>query len=134
MNWPVKMFMTPDPWTVRADESAEQAGRIMQAHGFHHLPVVEGETLVGVVTERDLRLMLSLRGTGAPIRVRDAMTKQPFVVGPDAPIAGVARSMAAGRYGSAIVMDGGRVVGILSVVDALDALARLAAPRPSYAP
>jgi CBS domain-containing protein len=50
----VREWMTADPITATADTSPEEAGRIMLEHGFRHLPVVEGERAVGIVSIRDL--------------------------------------------------------------------------------
>ena len=46
--------MTADPITATADTSPEEAGHIMLEHGFRHLPVVEGDRAVGIVSIRDL--------------------------------------------------------------------------------
>lgn len=46
--------MTRDPDTVDADEQAGQAAAVMIHGGFRHLPVVEGETVVGMISIRDL--------------------------------------------------------------------------------
>jgi CBS domain-containing protein len=51
---PVSRWMTPDPETVAPDADSEQAAEIMLSHGFRHLPIVEGTTLVGIVSLRDL--------------------------------------------------------------------------------
>ncbi|HKB07185.1 MAG TPA: CBS domain-containing protein [Candidatus Polarisedimenticolia bacterium] len=53
------------------------------------------------------------------------MTPGPYTVGPRTSLAKVARSMAKAKYGSAIVMDRGRIVGIFTATDALEALAGL---------
>ena len=50
----VREWMTADPITATADTSPDEAGRIMLEHGFRHLPVVEGERAVGIVSIRDL--------------------------------------------------------------------------------
>ena len=47
-------WMTPDPQSVSPDTSVEEAADIMLKHGFRHLPVVEGRTVCGVVSLRDL--------------------------------------------------------------------------------
>lgn len=51
---PVSEWMTPDPMTVGSDVQADDALEIMAAQGFRHLPVVEGKTLLGVVSLRDV--------------------------------------------------------------------------------
>jgi len=50
----VREWMTADPITATRDTSVEEAGRIMLEHGFRHLPVVDGERAVGIVSLRDL--------------------------------------------------------------------------------
>jgi CBS domain-containing protein len=50
----VKDWMTKDPMTVGPETDTEEAAAIMATHGFRHLPVVEGETVVGVVSLRDV--------------------------------------------------------------------------------
>lgn len=47
-------WMTSDPVTVHGGMDAEEAAEIMMANGFRHLPVVEGQTLVGIVSLRDV--------------------------------------------------------------------------------
>jgi CBS domain-containing protein len=50
----VREWMTADPITVAEQTPVEEAGRIMLEHGFRHLPVVQGERPVGIVSIRDL--------------------------------------------------------------------------------
>jgi CBS domain-containing protein len=50
----VSDWMTPDPQSAGPDTSAEEAADIMLKNGFRHLPVVEGRTVCGVVSLRDL--------------------------------------------------------------------------------
>jgi CBS domain-containing protein len=51
---PVADWMTPDPRSASPDTAAEEAAQIMLLHGFRHLPVVEGKSVCGVVSLRDL--------------------------------------------------------------------------------
>lgn len=50
----VREWMTPDPVTADEDTAAAQALEIMMEHGFRHLPVVEGERTIGIVSIRDV--------------------------------------------------------------------------------
>lgn len=50
----VSAWMTPDPQSASPDTSVEDAAQIMLLNGFRHLPVVEGRTVCGVVSLRDL--------------------------------------------------------------------------------
>jgi len=51
---PVSEWMTNDPVTADADMVADEATEIMMSRGFRHLPVVEGKTLIGIVSLRDI--------------------------------------------------------------------------------
>jgi CBS domain-containing protein len=50
----VSAWMTPDPQSAKPDTSVDDAAQIMLLNGFRHLPVVEGRTVCGVVSLRDL--------------------------------------------------------------------------------
>jgi CBS domain-containing protein len=50
----VREWMTPDPITASADTDVEDAGRTMLENGFRHLPVVDGEQAIGIVSIRDV--------------------------------------------------------------------------------
>ncbi len=58
----VGVVMTPDPVTIAADASAEEVKRMMHSKKFHHLPVVDGETVVGVVSLPEREFDLSWPG------------------------------------------------------------------------
>lgn len=98
---------------------------MMQALSIRHLPVVDGERLVGIVTERDMRMLEGCGVSPLETRVRDAMTPEPYVVDVKTPLATVAKHMADRKLGSAVIMDDGRIVGIFSTTDALRVLAEV---------
>ena len=50
----VRDWMTSDPVTVEGGLEAEEAAELMMSNGFRHLPVLEGQTLVGIVSLRDV--------------------------------------------------------------------------------
>jgi CBS domain-containing protein len=51
---PVSRWMTRDPETVEGDADSQRAAEVMLGGGFRHLPIVEDDTLVGIVSLRDL--------------------------------------------------------------------------------
>ena len=62
---PVSQWMTRDPVTATPDTTAEEAAQLMLRNGFRHLPVVEGRSLTGVVSIRDV-LASGIRRRRAP--------------------------------------------------------------------
>jgi acetoin utilization protein AcuB len=132
-NPQVVAFMTPFPYSVDVDAPLAQARQLMREHDFRHLPVTSGGKLVGVLTDRDIKLILG-PDFGSPnegdLKVRDAYVEQPCVVAASAPLAKVARIMADRHIGSAIVTKNDRLVGIFTVTDACRALAQVLGDRP----
>ena len=122
-------FMTEQPYTVHAGEPLELAKALMQEHGIRHLPVVNNRTVVGMLSERDLNLALGLEGVNrGKLVVMDICHGRPYVVKPDARLREVAAEMAVRYIGSAMVMEGTRLAGIFTTVDACRALAALLRP------
>ena len=127
-NPQVIAFMTPFPHSIDVDAPHEDAHKLMGEHRFRHLPVMSGGEIVGVLTDRDIKLVLG-PDFGSPdereLRVRDAYVERPCVVPASTPVAKVARVMAQNRIGSAIVTKHGKLVGIFTVTDACRALAEI---------
>ena len=93
---------------------------------MRHLPVLDGGRIVGIVSERDLQLLETLRGVRpADVRVEAAMTPDPYTVSPQASLSVVANEMARHKYGAAVVAERGRVLGIFTAVDALNTVVEL---------
>jgi acetoin utilization protein AcuB len=133
----ISAYMTPSPHTIGRDRPLSEAHRIMRDHAIRHLPVLDGAQLVGVVTLRDLHFIETLRDAQPElVLVEEAMTPDPYVVAPNESLERVAQVMAREKYGSAIVAQGGRVVGVFTLVDGMRALAALLAEsrRASRAP
>lgn len=124
----IRGYMTKSPITVGADQPIAVAHRVMREHRIRHLPVLSAGRLVGVVTERDLQLVEALPGSdAATIKVEEAMTPEPYAIGPQSSLEWVALEMAAHKYGCTVVVERGRVIGVFTTVDALRALTDLLA-------
>jgi acetoin utilization protein AcuB len=118
--------MTPSPHSIGREQTLAEAHRAMRTHLVRHLPVLSGGKLVGILSERDLHLVETLRDVNpAQVPVEEAMTADVFTVEPTASLEGIAREMAEHKYGSAVVMERGKVIGLFTTVDALRALASL---------
>lgn len=118
--------------TVRPDIPARMAAEMMRIHQVRHLLVtVEGERLIGILTDRDLRhaaflpllaphLTWEERWLKAP-RVRDVMTWKVVTIEPDVDLVRAGLLMFERRIGSLPVTDHGTLVGIVTERDVFDA-------------
>jgi acetoin utilization protein AcuB len=123
---PIEDFMTPSPHSIGAEQTLERASAVMREHTIRHLPVLHGGRLVGMLTDRDVHLLESLKDVDPRlVTVSDAMSTNVYAVAPETPLHEVAREMAKHKYGSAVVMHGHKVAGIFTTVDACTALADL---------
>src|SRR3974390_1537451 len=99
-NPQVVAFMTPFPYSIDVDAPLAEAHALMRKHHFRHLPVTSNESIVGTLTDRDIKLVLG-PDFGNPdereLRVRDAYVEGPCVVPASTPVAVVARTMAENR-------------------------------------
>jgi acetoin utilization protein AcuB len=119
----VAKYMTASPHSIGQEQTLSAAHKIMHDHLCRHLPVLHGGALVGIVTDRDLHLIESLKDVDpGEVLVEDAMSSQVYSVSPEAPLDEVASEMAA-------KMQNGKVVGIFTTVDACQALADLLQTR-----
>jgi acetoin utilization protein AcuB len=128
----IKHWMSPSPYSVGSDQLLRVAHEFMREHEVRHLPVLDGGRLVGIVSQRDLYFVEGIAGVDADVDlVEEGMSRDVYTVEPEEPLANVVREMANHRYGSAIVMTNGKVVGIFTTTDALELLARYAPKAPS---
>lgn len=124
----VRDIMNKALLTVAPEATLEEAYRVMQTMHIRHLPVMSGGRLVGVVTDRDLRLATSSLKSDpfAPgARVGDVMATEPKTAGPTDSVEEAARTMRELKIGCLPVLDGDELVGIVTGIDLLDALLHL---------
>jgi len=120
---PISELMTSSVHAVDLETSLPQARKLMSAHGIRHLPVLDNGKVVGLLSERDLGKL-----EGFPmidfniVSVPDAMSDDPYVVSPSTPALEVLQTMRDRRYGSAIIAEDRRPVGIFTTHDAVQAL------------
>lgn len=129
-----KDVMTPDPVTLTAQATIEDAADLMRERNIRHVPVVDDKgALAGMVSDRDLGYldlgrMIGDEGVDAVRRhlvtsVVKVMTPEVVTVGPDDDVGDLVDVMLESRVGAVPVVEGpsGRVVGIVSYVDLLRA-------------
>ena len=117
----VASVMTPFPYWIDAGDSVRRARGLMVEHQIRHLPVMQGRSLVGVLSDRDLKRALDPT-LGLPpedeLFVRDAYVSDPYVVDSSTALDVVLEHMAAHHVGSALVTSHGRLAGIFTATDA----------------
>jgi acetoin utilization protein AcuB len=124
--------MMRNPVSVDENDSMKKAMDLLRERDIRHLPVLkDGEKLVGILTERDIKQASPSPATALEIReiyylldkvkVRQIMTRRPYTISSTAPIEEAALIMREKKIGCLPVVDAGRVVGILTETDILDA-------------
>jgi CBS domain-containing protein len=125
----VRDLMTREPRTLRRNDRVTSADELIRMERIRHLPVLDddGEAVVGVVSQRDLFRGALARALGwgehattklfGQLFVKDVMTNEPVTIAPDAPLRDAAALMLARKIGCLPVVEGGRLVGILTESD-----------------
>lgn len=124
----VRDLMSSEVVTLGRDETLDIADRIMSLGRIRHMPVLDAEgRLCGVVSQRDLFRGALASALGLPkatqarllgaLLVREVMNPQPITTTPDTPITEAAAVMLRSKVGCLPVLDGDRLVGILTESD-----------------
>lgn len=133
---PVRELMTPDPLVVAPETPFLEVVRALLGRGIDAAPVVDGGRLVGVVSTSDLtaheeepaslaRTLLGGRSSREHARkcrgrtAQELMTSPAVTVEPGATVAEALRTMSRAHVGRVVVVEGGRVVGVLTRSDVL---------------
>ena len=131
----VRDVYTQGAVVVSPRTSIAEARRTMEQHKIRRLPVVDGDRLVGIVTQMDLlRALPSIATTLSiweinylldKVRVEEIMTRDVLTVEPDTDLAAAAKLMIERKIGGLPVVDGGKVVGVITESDIFRALVRI---------
>ena len=124
--------MTPFPYAVDIAAPIGQARKLMLEHHVHHLPVTQGGELKGIVSDRDIKLLLGPE-LGSPdpqdLTVEDAYVENGYSADLETPLAMVARTMAEQHIGAAVITRQQRIAGIFTATDACRVLAEFLEER-----
>ncbi len=124
--------MMRNPVWVDENDSMKKAMDMLKEHEIRHLPVLkDGEKVVGILSERDIKQASPSPATALEIReiyyildkvkVKQIMTRRPYTVSPGTPVEEAALIMREKKIGCLPVVDEGKLVGILTETDILDA-------------
>jgi acetoin utilization protein AcuB len=106
--------------TITPSATVNDALHLLHHNNIRHLPVVDRELFVGFVSETDLRQVLLLPD-GNDMRIRDVMNPSPVTIGPEENLEEAARRIYQHKIDGLPVLEDGRLVGIVTVVDILAA-------------
>lgn len=136
----VRDWMTPNPITIQPKTTLPEAHQVMRVSHIRRLPVVENGELVGIVTLGDVREAEPSDATSLSIyemhyllsklTVNKIMTRDPLTISPDASIRQAARLLLEHKIGGLPVMEGKRLVGIITESDIFRVLAQEPEPTP----
>ncbi len=120
----IKHWMIKDVITISPENTVEDAFQLMKKHSIRHLPVVEGDKIVGLVTESSIR-QYALPSVMDKLAVREVMILNPITIDAEATLDEAAKVIYRYKIGGLPVVQKGRLVGILTVTDLLGAFIEL---------
>jgi len=121
----VKDHMTRKPFTVPPGEDVRVAFSRLTDLFVRQAPVVEGGKVIGIVTDRDLRLAVAQTIDGSGISVASVMTPDPVTVSPDTPLKDAARIISRNKFNALpVVGPDGALLGLLTTTDILNGLVK----------
>jgi acetoin utilization protein AcuB len=124
MGTRVEEVMTPDPVTLQPDATVADAYALMAERGFRHVPIIEGGALVGVISMTDIGHLGARVQEISSRTLGEVMTKNVLTIGVQDPVEVAAALMASRKVNCLPVVENGKLVGIVTTYDLLDALAR----------
>jgi acetoin utilization protein AcuB len=124
-------WMIPDPKSIEVDDPVKTAVMLVVENRIRHLPVVSGESLVGIISDRDLKQAMPSIVAGATSEeyqtfmeetsVEQVMTADPISCAPDDDLVDVVRKFCEKKVGAIPVVEGERLVGIVTQTDMMQA-------------
>lgn len=127
ISLPVEEFTTPAPVVATEDEFIDRLEHLMRQYDIRHIPIIKNGLVVGIVSDRDLKVASGLSAREKIIiRASDIMAVNPVTVNAGATLDEVAFEMSENKVGSVIVNDeNDKFYGIFTVTDALNALVEI---------
>ncbi len=121
----VDRYMTREPYSIASTATLDRGRLLMQRHDIRHLPVVDGDKLVGMICDRDIAVMSALPGVDLSHVEVSRVMSPPVDVWGETPLDEVSELMTKQRTDYVVVRGGQGLEGIFTAVDALVALSDL---------
>jgi CBS domain-containing protein len=114
----IRDVMTPSPSTVKADQPAIEAAKLMREADAGMIPVMDNGDLLGTVTDRDIVVRVVAEGKDPhSTPVREIATTNPVTVEPDQNVDEALHLMARHQVRRLPVVEGGRLIGVVAQAD-----------------
>jgi CBS domain-containing protein len=137
----VREFMTSPVSSLASTAPLLDAALLLRSTHIRHIPILEGETLVGILTDRDVQRCTPSRLSRVSAEeynsifqntvVATVMTREPHTVAPDTPLQEAVNILRTGKLGCLPVLENGKLVGIITKDDMLAALFALLTGAPA---
>ena len=124
MGTTVDDVMTADPMTLPPTATVREAYELMKEHGFRHVPVAEGDLLLGIISMTDIGHLGAKVPAVLAKPLHEVMSTNLVTAKATDKVEVAAATMASRRINCLLVLDGTRLAGIVTTYDLLDALAR----------
>lgn len=134
-NEPISKLMAPDPITVHEKQKLSDVRKLLTEHGVHHIPVVSGDKLIGLISATDLLRVgygdiakIDARSFDAGLdtmTIRETMVEDIATIQHGDPIKQAADILSTGRFHSLPVLDGDKLVGVVTSTDLIKFLREL---------
>jgi len=108
----IKSVMTAFPYFIEVNAGLHAATKMMERHGIRHLPVKDGDELIGVVSDRDVKRAKDERHVG------DIVVRETYIVDLNERLDSVLLHLAKRHIGCALIVKEGRLAGIFTTTDA----------------
>lgn len=119
-------YMTTSPLTINSELDLQYAKNFMKEHRIRHLPVLEHDKIVGIISETDINFLQGFRGVSLKDqKIQDAMTTDVCIFEANAHLDEVCEKMIHNKIGSVLIQDNNKLVGIFTWIDALGAMSQL---------
>ncbi|NND87340.1 MAG: CBS domain-containing protein [Nitrosopumilus sp.] len=114
---PVSLFMTKKIHTIQSSESIQSAAKFFYEKDISSLMVLDGDKLVGIITEKDLVTSALVFDHEKNISIKDIMTPSPICITPDTSLLEVAHLMTEKKFHKFPVLENNKIVGLISATD-----------------
>jgi acetoin utilization protein AcuB len=120
----VEDVMTPDPMTLAPTATVGEAYAVMRERGFRHVPIVEADLLLGLISMTDIGRLGAQVPEILAKPLHEVMSKKLVTCAPSETVSAAAATMASKKINCILVVVNEQLAGIVTTYDLLDALAR----------